>query len=106
MITNLIRIMSLILLIFSSIVFTANYFNVIKDLGSMITNLFSAIIVYSPLLLVPALIGTVISDCYHILVSKSITHRYLFVWDIFVPVTSMILSFSVLTDWATKSGLI
>ena len=106
MITNIIRLTSLIFLFFSLIIFIANYFNIIKDFGSMITNLFSAIIVYSPLLLVPALIGTVISDCYHILVSKSITHRYLFVWDIVVPVTSMILSFSVLTDWATKSGLI
>lgn len=106
MITNLIRLMAFILLVLALVTFVVNYFDAIDSFGDGFSRLFSSTVVYSPFVLIPILLVTIIIDIYRIFVTKSATHRYLLLWDIAVPLTSMILTFSVLKDWVDRSGMV
>ncbi|CZF86612.1 hypothetical protein GMA8713_04646 [Grimontia marina] len=106
MITNLIRLMAVTLLVLALITFVVTYFDAIDCFGDGFSRLFSSTVVYSPFVLIPILLMTIIIDIYKIDISKSVIHRYLLLWDISAPLVSMILTFSVLKDWVDRSGMV
>ncbi|KXF79891.1 hypothetical protein ATN88_11545 [Enterovibrio coralii] len=106
MMTNIFRLTATVLLLLASVTYVVNYFDAIDSFGDGFSQLFSSTVVYSPFVLIPILLITVIADVYRIFVSRSVRHRYLLLWDLAVPLVSMVLTFSVLKDWIDRSGMV
>ncbi|MEZ8029983.1 hypothetical protein [Enterovibrio norvegicus] len=106
MIVNILRVLTLLLLVLAVITFSVNHLYDLKEFPEDVTYFFSVIVIGSPVLVIPSLIAMVGIDLFSIIKLKSAKHWKWLGLDLFVPLLTLFLTFSVLKNWIDSSGMV